>query len=114
MTERQFAVVWEQGGGSRAALDWSRCPAVESIPGKVRGARVFRGTRLPVATVIENPEDPSVDEVIEPFDVTREQIEAVLDFVAESGDQFRCTRRSRSANRGSVRIGSNSGAVFNV
>ena len=46
--------------------------------------------------------------------VTREQIEAVLDFVAESGDQFRCTRRSRSANRGSVRIGSNSGAVFNV
>ena len=67
-----------------AALDWSRCPAVESIPGKVSGAWVFRGTRLPVATVIANLEDLSVEEVMEQFDVTREQIAAVLDFVAES------------------------------
>jgi uncharacterized protein (DUF433 family) len=67
-----------------AALDWSQCPAVESIPGKVSGAWVFKGTRLPVATVIENLEDLSVDEVIEQFDVTREQITAVLDFVADS------------------------------
>jgi uncharacterized protein (DUF433 family) len=65
-------------------LDWSQCPAVESNPGKVGGAWVFRGTRLPVATVIENLEDLSVDEVIEQFDVTRQQITAVLDFVAES------------------------------
>ena len=67
-----------------AALDWSKCPAVESIPGKVSGAWLFRGTRLPVATVIENLEDLSVEEVIEQFDVTREQITAVLDFVAQS------------------------------
>ena len=67
-----------------AALDWSRCPAVESIPGKVSGAWVFKGTRLPVATVIENLEDLSIDEVIEQFDVTREQVTAVLEFVAES------------------------------
>jgi uncharacterized protein (DUF433 family) len=50
----------------------------------VSGAWVFKGTRLPVATVIENLEDLSIDEVIEQFDVTREQIEAVLEFVAES------------------------------
>jgi uncharacterized protein (DUF433 family) len=67
-----------------AALDWSRCPAVESIPGKVGGAWVFKGTRLPVATIIENLEDLGIDEVIEQFDVSREQITAVLDFVAES------------------------------
>ena len=67
-----------------AALDWSQCPAVESIPGKVSGAWVFKGTRLPVATVIENLEDLSVEEVMEEFDVTREQINAVLDFVAQS------------------------------
>ena len=65
-------------------LDWSQCPAVESVPGKVGGAWVFRGTRLPVATVIENLEDLSVEEVMEQFDVTREQIAAVLDFVAQS------------------------------
>jgi uncharacterized protein (DUF433 family) len=67
-----------------AILDWSQCPAVESIPGKVSGAWVFRDTRLPVATVIENLEDLSVEEVMEQFDVTREQIAAVLDFVHQS------------------------------
>jgi uncharacterized protein (DUF433 family) len=66
------------------ALDWSQCPAVESIPGKLSGAWVFCGTRLPVATIIENLEDLSIGEVVEQFDVTREQIAAVLDFVAQS------------------------------
>jgi uncharacterized protein (DUF433 family) len=67
-----------------ATLDWSQCPAVESIPGKVSGAWVFKDTRLPVATVIENLEDLSIEEVMEQFDVTREQIAAVLDFIAQS------------------------------
>jgi uncharacterized protein (DUF433 family) len=67
-----------------AALDWSQCAAVESIPGKVSGAWVFKGTRLPVATIIENLEDLSIDEVIEQFDVTREQVMAILEFVAKS------------------------------
>jgi uncharacterized protein (DUF433 family) len=67
-----------------AILDWSQCPAVESIPDRRSGAWVFRDTRLPVATVIENLEDLSIEEVMEQFDVTREQIAAVLDFVAQS------------------------------
>ena len=67
-----------------ATLDWAQCSAVESIPDKVSGAWVFRDTRLPVATVIENLEDLTVEEVMEQFDVTREQIAAVLDFVAQS------------------------------
>ena len=67
-----------------AGLDWSQCTAVESVPGKVSGAWVFRGTRLPVATVLENLEDLSVEEVMQQFDVTRQQIAEVLEFVAES------------------------------
>ena len=67
-----------------ATLDWSQCPAVESVPGKVSGAWVFKDTRLPVATVFENLEDMSIEEVMEEYDVTREQIEAVLEFVAQS------------------------------
>lgn len=70
-----------------AVLDWAKCPAVESIPGKVSGAWVFRGTRLPVATVFENLEDGmTIEEVMEQFDVTREQIQAVLEFAARSLD----------------------------
>lgn len=68
-----------------ASLDWSQCPAVESIPGKVSGAWVFRGTRMPVATVFENLEaGATVEEIMEWFDVTREQINAVLEFAAHS------------------------------
>ena len=68
-----------------AALDWSQCPAVESIPGKVSGAWVFKGTRTPVALVFENLEHGmTIDELIEQFPVTREQIRAVLEFAARS------------------------------
>ena len=68
-----------------AAIDWSQCSAVESVPGKVSGAWVFRGTRMPVATVFENLESgATIDNIIEWFGVTREQVIAVLDFAARS------------------------------
>ena len=54
------------------SLDWSQCPGVERIPGKVSGAWLFTGTRTPVAIVFENLEDGmTIDEVIEQFPVTR-------------------------------------------
>ncbi len=68
-----------------ATLDWSQCPAVESIPGKVSGAWVFRGTRMPVKTVFENLEAGlSVEEITEEFDVTPEEVKSVLRFASES------------------------------
>jgi uncharacterized protein (DUF433 family) len=67
-----------------ASLDWSQCTVVESIPGKVSGAWVFRGTRVPVSAIFENLKCSSVDEVLENFHVTREQVQAVLDFAAKS------------------------------
>jgi uncharacterized protein (DUF433 family) len=68
-----------------ASLDWSQCPAVESIPGKVSGAWVLRGTRTPVKVLFENLESGmSIEEVIEQFPVTREQIDSLMAFVARS------------------------------
>jgi uncharacterized protein (DUF433 family) len=68
------------------ALDWSQCSAVESVPGKVSGAWVFKGTRLPAAAVFENLEDGlTIDEVVRLYDgLTHEQVKAVLDFAAKS------------------------------
>ena len=67
-------------------LDWSQCPAVESVPGKMSGAWVFRGTRMPVAIVFENLEaGMTIDELVAMYDgLTREQVKAVLDFAARS------------------------------
>ena len=68
-----------------AALDWSQCPAVESVPGRMSGAWVFKGTRLPVATIFENLEAGSpIEEIMEQFRVSRDQINAVLEFAARS------------------------------
>ena len=68
-----------------APIDWSQCPAVESIPGKVSGAWVLRDTRMPVSVIFENLEyGASIDEIIENYNVTREEIQAVLEFAARS------------------------------
>jgi uncharacterized protein (DUF433 family) len=70
-----------------APLDWSKCPAVESVPGKLSGAWVFRDTRMPVSIVFENLEAGAmIDEIMDWFHLTREQIIAVLEFAARSLD----------------------------
>lgn len=71
-----------------AQLDWSQCPAVESVPGRVSGAWVFKGTRMPVQTVFANLEaGMSPEEITQEFDVTLDQIRAVLHFVSQSLDK---------------------------
>ena len=67
-----------------AALDWSQCPAVESVPGKVSGAWVLRGTRMPVSAIFENIEaGANIDDIMEWFDgLDREQVKAVIEFAA--------------------------------
>jgi uncharacterized protein (DUF433 family) len=70
-----------------AILDWSQCPAVESVPGRLGGAWVFRDTRMPASAVFDNLEaGAGIDEIIEQFDITRDEINAVLEFVARSLD----------------------------
>src|SRR6266446_1089603 len=70
-------------------LDWSKCPVVESLPGKVSGAWVLKGTRMPVSAIFENIEaGASIDDILEWFEgLDRTQVEAVLEFVALSLDR---------------------------
>jgi uncharacterized protein (DUF433 family) len=68
-----------------AALDRSQCPAVESIPGKVSGAWVFKDTRMPVSIVFQNLEaGASIEEIMEWFHLKRARITQVIDFAARS------------------------------
>ncbi|HUI77439.1 MAG TPA: DUF433 domain-containing protein [Bryobacteraceae bacterium] len=68
-----------------AALDWSQCPAVESVPGRLNGAWVFRDTRMPVSAVFQNLEaGATVDDITEWFDIPKDQIIEVLEFAARS------------------------------
>ena len=72
-----------------ATLDWSQCPAVESVPGKVSGAWVLRGTRMPVTAIFENIEaGANIDDIMEWFDgLDRAQVKAVIEFAARSLDK---------------------------
>ena len=40
--------------GKMPTLDWSDCPLVEIIPGKVSGAPLLKNTRLPVDAITGN------------------------------------------------------------
>ena len=72
-----------------ANLDWSQCEAVESVPGKVSGAWVFKDTRMPVQAVFANLEAGlSAQEIVDIFDgLELEQVKAVLEFVVRSLDK---------------------------
>ena len=68
-------------------LDWSQGPAVESTPGKRSGAWVFKDTRTPVSVVFDNLEvGASIEEIMEWFHLSREQVVSVIEFAARSLD----------------------------
>jgi uncharacterized protein (DUF433 family) len=56
------------------------------MPGKVSGAWVFKGTRVPVAALFENLEDGArVDDFLQWFPgVSRQQVEGVLEHAGRS------------------------------
>ena len=66
--------------------DWSKCPAVESVPDKVSGAWVFTGSRPPVYALFENLESgATVEEFMDWFAPVDEwKVRAVPRYVADS------------------------------
>ncbi len=67
-------------------LDWSNCPEVERVEGKVSGAWVFKDTRVPVKALFENLETgATIDQFLAWFPgVTRDQALAVLTHAEQS------------------------------
>ena len=64
---------------------WDTCAAVERIPGKVSGAWVFSGTRLPLSHLFENlASGASVEDFLDWFDgVDKDSVLTVFDHLAE-------------------------------
>src|ERR1035437_6963160 len=89
LPQGRFFRTLREGVRTMASLDWSQCPAVGSIPGKVSGAWVLRGTRMPVAAIFENIEaGANIDDIMEWFDgLDREHVKAVIAFAVRSLDK---------------------------
>ena len=64
-----------------AAVDWSKCEDVESVPGKVSGAWVLKGTRVQAQAVVDNARDGFTAEEIatEIFELPLERMRILLD-----------------------------------
>ena len=73
-------------------VDWSQCPLVEVIPGKVSGAPLIKDTRLPVEAVTGNYDafcdeglspDASLAETLDCYpEVDLDVIRAILEYRA--------------------------------
>ncbi len=66
--------------------NWNTCPAVERVPGRVSGAWVFSGTRIPLFALYENlASGATIDEFVEWFPGVDEwQVRAVLEHEAKA------------------------------
>ncbi|WP_419948888.1 DUF433 domain-containing protein [Candidatus Palauibacter sp.] len=65
---------------------WNTCPAVEQVPGRVSGAWVFSGTRIPLFALYENlAGGATVEEFVEWFPgVDEQQVRTVLQHEANA------------------------------
>lgn len=69
-------------------MGWSRCPDVESVPGKVSGTWPVKGTRVHADAIVENAEEGFTAEEIAMgifVGVPIERIRGVLAFAALQG-----------------------------
>lgn len=74
-------------------FDWSDCPLVEIIPGKVSGAPLLKNTRLPVAAITGNYDafreeglspDAAIAETLDCYpEAGLDVIKAILNYRAE-------------------------------
>lgn len=64
-------------------IDWSECNVVESVPERLGGAWVLKGTRFPLKALFDNLEaGATVDEVADWFDVDAHKLHEVLRFLS--------------------------------
>ena len=63
-------------------VDWSKCEDVESVPGRLSGAWVIKGTRVPAQAVVDNARAGCTAKEIatEIFELPLERVKGVLRF----------------------------------
>jgi uncharacterized protein (DUF433 family) len=71
----------EPVNGDPRQVDWSQCPLVESIPGKVSGAPVLRGTRVSVQTIVDDYDAGMLPaDTAEAWVISLKEVHDILDY----------------------------------
>jgi uncharacterized protein (DUF433 family) len=76
-----------------AIFDWSDCPLVEVVPGKVSGVPLLKNTRLPVDAILGNYDafrdqglspEAAIDETLDCYpEVGIDTVKAILNYRAQ-------------------------------
>jgi uncharacterized protein (DUF433 family) len=90
--------------GSEAKMtDWQRCDVVERIPGKVSGAWLVKGTRIPVDAVLANADGYTPEQIAMMFEgLSADDARQVIEFdkqerEREHNPEQERTKRAHSA-----------------
>jgi uncharacterized protein (DUF433 family) len=60
-------------------IDWTECTLIETVPGKMSGAPVLRGTRVRPEDLLVN-RDEGIDWLVENFDIPPDVIRLLFAF----------------------------------
>jgi len=63
---------------AKTVIDWSRCPDVESVPGRCGGQPVVKDTRLTVHAIINNAVECSAAEIADMFEVPSDTVRRIV------------------------------------
>ena len=66
-------------------MNWLDCTSVEAIPGKVSGAPIVKGTRVPAQTIVDNfNAGVTESEIADLYDVPLASVKSVIRFSKEA------------------------------
>ena len=67
-----------------AAIDWSDCAEVETVPGKVSGVPILKHSRMPADAIVENYTDAlDADEIAEVFELPADGVRKLLAYAVK-------------------------------
>jgi uncharacterized protein (DUF433 family) len=65
-------------------MDWTDCPDVETIPGKVSGVPILKHSRMPADAILENHRGGlPAEEIAEVFQLPAEGVRRLLAYAAQ-------------------------------
>jgi uncharacterized protein (DUF433 family) len=78
--------------------DWRRCEVVERIPGKVSGAWIVKGTRVPVDAILANAQGHTPEQIAMMFEgLSAHDARQVIEFGGQQQERGRKQKRAHSA-----------------
>ena len=78
---------------------WEGCEAVEQVPRVVSGALVFKGTRVPVSSVVANLGSMDTEEILDNFAVEQWHVTSLLEHVAKTLEETALSQTTSETSR---------------